>query len=124
MASAIDKEALKEELRQELLAEQRTAHVVMAVPAGTDDDDRESVTDQTQKGRSSRLSFRNNLQWWIFLAMASLLVGGAVAVAIVVTNNNNSNNTPRTTGDDEPPPKNSGSGGDGGGKGGGKGGGN
>ncbi|CAJ1949350.1 unnamed protein product [Cylindrotheca closterium] len=122
MASAIDKEALKEELRQELLAEQTAAHVVMAVPAGTDDENRDSGDDEKHQTRSPRTSFRTNRRWWILLLMVFLLVGGAVAVAIIVTNNNSSSTSIATDKDDEKPPRNSGSGGDGGGsgKGGGK----
>lgn len=115
MASAIDKEALKEELRQELLAEQAGAHVVMAVPAGTDDENRDSMNSQTQQSRSSsRSSIANiNRKWWIMLAMMVLLVGGAVGVAFIVRENNSKNNN----NDDDSPSSdggNSGSGGSGG----------
>lgn len=125
MASAIDKEALKEELRQELLAEQAAAHVVMAVPAGTDDDNRDSMNSQTQQSRSSsRSSIANtNRKWWIMLAMMVLLVGGAVGVAFIVRQNNSNSNNNNNNDDNSPNSDggNSGSGGSGGGGNGGRG---
>jgi len=86
MASAIDREALKEELRQELLAEQAGTQVVMAVPTGVQEDSiRDSINTETRQVRSSsRISFANNRKWWILLAVAILLVGGAVAIALIV----------------------------------------
>jgi hypothetical protein len=79
VASAIDKEALEDEIRQELMANATSAQVlIVEVPQRQDD------TESGRKGSSSRISMVNNRNWWIILAIVFIVVAGVVAVVVVL----------------------------------------
>lgn len=69
VAAAIDKEELKNEIRQELMAITTSAHLV-EVPHGQND---------------SELSSSTSRKWWIILAIVFIVVAGIVAVVVILT---------------------------------------
>eukprot|EP00980_Cylindrotheca_fusiformis_P003876 scaffold860_cov111-Cylindrotheca_fusiformis.AAC.2 len=77
IASTIDKEVLREEIRQELMAETASATVITEIPTGQDDD-------------RERRKCSTNWKWWIILAVVLVIVAGISAGVVVLSQGSDS----------------------------------